>query len=284
MEILSLPDKRLIIDKNWEELRIVFTGDFQYDGPDGACHSKLLRRTIKEESDKGSYFLMLGDYVDAHSPSNRQRIAQANFYDSTLNQIDRIAQITEEELLDIMEPARDRVLGMIHGHHYHQYSTGETSDTRICKELGAVYLGSSAFVDINFKDNSRHKANLRIWMHHGGGGGQKVSSISNWLENRAAYFPDADILVAGHQHKVGAWPIPAITVRDSHIVSIPRWLIGSGSFLRGYLQGSQVNGFPKGNYVEQKGLPPVALGYVAITVRPTRGYEQLEIIPETHAY
>jgi len=285
MELVTAPTRLVRRTLESPEIRIACIGDIQFDGEDGIAHKRLLERVIDYELNKGSIFLGTGDLLDIESPSGRDKLNQALFYDSVRLSLDKVARLLEDELFDVLKDTKDRWLGSVAGHHYHIHSTGETSDTYLCQKLGAPFLGDSAFIDLPLDDGNKHTKKIRIWVHHGSGGGQKTAAISNWLENRAAYF-DAQIMVAGHQSKLAATPIPFLTVIGKEIVSDPRWLIGNGGFLRGYMQGHQIGGRSMGSYVEKKAMPPVALGYVALNISLRRNdvRTMVNIVPEIHAF
>ncbi len=75
----------------------------------------------------------------------------------------------------------------------------------------------------------------------------------------------------GHQTKKPAVPKPRLYVSDRppyRLIAKKKILAGTGGFYQGYLVGSKLSGLPHGTYVEEKGLPPVALGGIIVKIRP----------------
>ena len=84
---------------------------------------------------------------------------------------------------------------------------------------------------------------------------------------------DADVYLIGHQHKLVAAPIDQLYMthkkpyRLRHKTKI---IACTGSFLRGYSEGSKRGSRAQGGYVEKKMLTPVALGGIVLHIRPVR--------------
>ena len=72
---------------------------------------------------------------------------------------------------------------------------------------------------------------------------------------------EADLILAGHTHKLLPAKVPVLYV-DHNGVKLRerlRTFARTGSFLRGYMEGSQT-------YVEAAGYPPTYLGWPTITL------------------
>lgn len=218
-----------------------------------------------------AYMLGMGDMVDVASPSNRARIKAADLYDGVTGALDEIGEQYIEKFLRLTKGTHGRWLGFLGGHHYHDFGDGTTSDTRIAEALGAPYLGSCAFVRVKFaRPNSTERLACTIWCHHGAGGGVRVSSPLNKLDNIMRCF-DADIYLIGHQHKKVAAPMQQLYMTNKaphHLGHRIKLIACTGGYLRGYLQGSKVGNIPTGSYVERFMLPPTALGGIKIHIEP----------------
>ena len=55
--------------------------------------------------------------------------------------------------------------------------------------------------------DSPYRQQLRLRYHHGHGGGGVVTKGTLWPQRRAAWWPDADIVVSGHIHEQWSFPI-----------------------------------------------------------------------------
>ena len=275
MQIISRP---IHVKSETETILVLPVGDIQWLGfPDEDVAIDMLSRHIQWGVDHKAYFIGMGDYIDAFSPSNRARLKEAGLYDSSHRVIDKTADDLLETLYEkALAPSKGRWLGMLEGHHYHQYSDGTTSDQQLCRMLEAPFLGTSAFVRLNFSFGTKtSKGDVKIWAHHGVGSGQRAGAPLNKLELLPAYW-DADIFLMGHHHKKVATPLDRIVAHFPHIgsrtppVLIHKTvlLVGTGGFLKGYVADRRCGPVPRGSYVEMKMLAPVSLGGPLIRIRP----------------
>lgn len=214
----------------------------------------------------------LGDYIDTFSPSNRQRLRAAALYDSAEDVIDEKGlDLTLELYQEYLKPLKGRVLGLLHGHHYMLLKTGETTDQRLCQLLDTRFLGTSAFLRLQFVLGSR-RSNVTIWAHHGCGSGMKAHAPLNKLENIAPYW-DADVFLIGHMTKMATAPVNRVAPRwHGHgapdLVHRKIMLVGCGGFSKGYVERAKQGRVPQGGYVEQRMLNPAALGAPIIRITP----------------
>ena len=260
----------------WEPIKIMPIGDIQFSGHNGPADIKRLRSYLEAGMEQGAYFIGMGDYCDWLSPSNRHRLTQAALYDTAQDVIERAAMQLEDELFEVLEPTKGRWLGLLEGHHFYTHSNGETTDQRLARLLDSRFLGTSCLYRITFRDKlatgSTRSIVFTIWAHHGAGGASSVSAVLLKLEKMVSAF-DADLFLMGHAHRIGAAPLDYITVGSRGIPRMyhkTKLLVATGSFLRGWQQGSTVGGTPRGSYVEQRMLKPVALGGTVITATPKR--------------
>lgn len=271
MEVTSitLPAK----GRNGEPILLMPVGDIQWSGDEKGVALKMLKRHIEWGVEHNAYFLGMGDYIDTLSPSNRQKLAGAGFYDTALKVWDKQAQDLTEEIYDkALAPSRGRWLGLLEGHHYHKFQSGVTTDQILADKLHTKFLGSNAYVRLRFM-NHQNPGDVLIWCHHGVGTGSTSASVLNRLGRISQAFA-ADIYLMGHLHRKVAEPIdytfPVYPPRGGEPVLVHRTRIMActGSFLKGYVVGSREGLTPRGTYVEQKMLNPVALGGVVITIVP----------------
>lgn len=278
MELLNIPipwtDRR-----THEPIIIAPIGDIQWAGKRGPTAKELLKEHIARCQELGAWYIGLGDYIDFLSPSNRQRLKAAALYDTSEDVIDdKALDLVLELYEDYLKPTKGRFLGMTHGHHWHQLKTGETTDQRLCQLLGTTFLGTCAYIRLNFI--KRHKTehgpsqafNVTLFVHHGSGGGQKVTAPLLKLENILPYW-DADIMLIGHMTKQAAAPIPRITPRwigraAPDLIHRRIYIVGCGGFAKGYTEGAMQGKVPMGSYVEQRMLSPTSLGAPIVKITP----------------
>lgn len=274
MEISEfLPSRFTTKSLPWKELRLMPIGDIQYTGlPDDPCDLDRLVRHLEWGVKNDVVFVGMGDYSDFASPSNRQRIKAAALYDAATAVIEDAAERGLNKLKEAMAPTQGRWLGLLEGHHFYEFEDGTTTDQQLARFLGAPFLGSCAMLRLVFRRETNGKRGMPciIWAHHGVGGGQTVAAPLNLLQKVATHF-EADIYLMGHQHKAVSALLDRlyITTHGKPILyDRTKALVATGSFLKGYMQGSKKGGRPQGTYVERRMLMPVALGGPLISITP----------------
>jgi len=253
-----------------EEILIMPIGDSQLGVP--ASDEDKLQRHVDWGISQGAYFINMGDSVDMSSPSNRQRLRHTDFYDGEVRTLHQKAEQDVERYYEIMKATKGRWLGWVRGHHFTDFGDGTTSDTRLCQLLEAPFLGDTALIRLQFEDSKGWTAPVTgdILAYHGSGAGKRLAAPLNLLEQVAGWF-NADIYLTGHHHKKVAGKLDYLFFDDKgKLKHKTKTLACTGSFLKGYLQGSfnPETKLPEGTYVEKGMLPPVTLGGVVIRIRP----------------
>ena len=251
----------------WEDTILMPVGDIQL-GAQG-CDEDRFKRHMEWGMKHNAYFLGMGDYVDVASPSNRHIIRTAKLYDSVQDVLTEGAARAAERFLALTAGSEGRWLGLLQGHHYYEFPDGTTSDTVIAAHLKAPFLGDCAFVRLHFRRGAG-VTTATIWCHHGEGYGRGAGAPLTKLQTIMPFF-DADIYLMGHMHKVVGAPLDQLYMTRSdppHLRYRTKIVAGTGSFLRGHMEGSSNGRRATGSYVEKGMLPPVSLGGVVITIKP----------------
>jgi len=258
----------------WEPLKIMPIGDIQYDGAGGAADLKRLKRHLAWGIRNNVRFVGMGDMIDVLSPSNRQRMAAAGFYDTATTFFDKAVTSLEKELLKVLEPTKGMWLGLVQGHHYYPHLDGTTTDTRFADWLECPYLGDCSIIRLHFKDErSRQGKVLKMWVHHGNGGsGVLPTAIYNKLYHQKVRYPQVRLFLMGHVPQLGNVTLEGLDSEgpagDPHLTHEDTKLVACGGFSRGYQQGSNFAGRAQGGYAEKGMMPPAVLGGVVITITP----------------
>lgn len=268
---MELVAHKLQVPKDCREVIVAPLGDIQWAGRKEHLAYSQLQEYIAEAVERKAWFIGMGDYLDFASPSNRVRLSNANLYDTAQQVIDDKARALADELYaDLLRPTAGRWLGLLEGHHWTHLLTGETTDQYLCQKLRAPFLGTSAYVGLIFRKPDGSTAAVTIWAHHGAGGGQSVAAPVQKLEGMANYW-EADVMIVAHMTKKASgeiqrcYPVwggrmPTIRYKTIH-------LVGAGGWLKGYAERSAQGRTPRGGYVEQRMLRPVALGSSFIRIR-----------------
>lgn len=259
-----------------DTLLLMPVGDIQWSGDRKGVALGMLKRHIEWGVDKGAYFLGMGDYIDTFSPSNRASLRGTKLYDSARAAISaKAVELTEEIYDKALAPSKGRWFGLLEGHHFAEVEGRGTTDQILAEKLESKFLGSSAYVRLKFIRDHKGAGgnNVDIWAHHGAGGGGREGSPLNKLDQVPRMFA-ADIYLMGHQHKKPAATVPYIQPYypkgggEPRLIHRKRILAGTGSFLKGYIEGAKDGSTPRGNYVEQKMLLPLQLGGVLVKITP----------------
>lgn len=261
-----------------DEVLLMPVGDIQYSGDDKAIALGMLKRHVQWGVDHNAYFIGMGDYLDTFSPSNRERLANANLYDTGKGAVDKMAHDLVNELYTkALAPSKGRWLGLLEGHHYHEFKDSTTTDQELADLLGAPALGTSAYARLRFvRPGERGRANdVLIWAHHGTGGGSSISAPINKLAPMIQGFK-ADIYIMGHFTSKDGKPIdyvePVYPKGNSsgkpQLIYRTKILACTGGFMKSYRAQAREGAAPRGNYAEQKMFRPASLGGVLIKIRP----------------
>ena len=262
-----------------EEVRVLPIGDIQFG--EYGCDIDRLERHLKWGMDHDCYFVGMGDYLDPISPSNRRILAGARvgLYDSARELLDEAAEKKLDELKQVLAPTRGRWLGLVSGHHYWPFEDGSTTDTRLAMFLKTKYMGDGAAMTLlhferkTLDGKSSVHGHAKIWYTHGAGSGVTPGGVINRLIRIGETF-FAHVYLMGHAHQKMSLKRPWIDVvptgsNNIRWVSTNRSYAITGGFLKGYDLGrTNAHGYPAASYVEQKMLPPTALGGVLIYIRP----------------
>lgn len=262
------------IELPWKPITICPIGDLQYGSP--GCDVSKVQEYIEDGLRTKAYFLGMGDYHDVLSPSNRQKLASAAFYDNARDWMDKKMMEDIEFLYqEIFKPTKGKWLGMLQGHHWWEFDDSSTTDTELCRRLGAQFLGDCAFIRINFIKDEKTHLKCDIWCHHGSGAGSTVGASLNKMERISGSF-GADLIFTGHANRLGAAQKSSLDLaggmdgKPLRLVHRDRRLVSTGAFDKGYEVGSTAGrtGRAAGGYVEKAMMLPTGLGAPMVHVEP----------------
>lgn len=253
--------------KEGQSLLLVPIGDIHFDTPE--CDRDRLVRFVswvQEQERAGNIVRLLGmgDYLDLASPSERRHLGREVLHDGTYLALDRAKIDAIEEFLGIVGRIGACFLGLITGHHHYIFASrkslgptwqGRSSDEWLAHRLGCSWFGTgTSFIRLQFQ----HQQYLDILALHGAGSAQTAGGRVQKRIRFAEIAPTAHLVISGHDNAKLAYPRSGL---DWEAGMIKRYVIGSGSFQRAYLDEN-----PEAGYVEQQGLVPADLGVVVVTI------------------
>jgi hypothetical protein len=229
-------------------------GDLQWSGKKGPSAVEHIKRHIDRALEFEAWFVGMGDYIDFLSPSNRQRLAGANLYDSAQDVIDEKAhELVEEVYETLLKPTKGRWLGMLEGHHYYE-GRGSTSDQWLADMLDAQFLGTSAYIRVE-------PAGKVLWAHHGQGNSVLPTGPLNKLYHVSHGLAGADVYMIGHTTKVSVSRLsrPTPDWNKGDLTHSDIFLVNTGGFSKSSIVGHRDGYIPRGEYAEVKMLTPSPL-------------------------
>lgn len=216
---------------------------------------------------KDAIFLGMGDYTDGLSTS--ERISLSGIHDTTTRNIGNTQRDWAVKLADELSFMKGRLIGLLGGNHYFQYSNGDTTDHILASLLGTKFLGVCSFIRLSLRMGKKGtKLSYDILAHHGAGGGKLAGSAFNKVEDMQR-VAEADLFLMGHNHAKGCIPgAPRLTMvpgsrQDPVVRERVPWYGRTGSFLKAYEPGCV-------SYNVDAGRPPAALGWIEFQITPRR--------------
>jgi hypothetical protein len=255
------------VSKLNEPIYLIPFGDLHYGSP--LFHKEKWAEFIEWAKDKPRcLFLGMGDYFDMSSTSERKLLLSPDLHESTLETLEEWYEKQVQALYGDIRFMDGNLIGLIEGNHYSVYNSGITTTQHLAQLTKSTYLGTSAFVRLSFTPYPKTTAStcIDIFAHHGTGAARKHGTSLLAVE-RMAEVAEADIYLAGHDHKKTASLASRLQLSptgNKPKLSQRKILLGrTGSFLKGYVPN-------KRSYIARKMLPPTDLGVLKIELTPKR--------------
>jgi len=267
-----------------QSIYVIAVGDIHYSSEKDCDRTRfkgLMEWAQRQESDGAKvFFIGTGDYNEQPSPSERAALVAAKggygLHDTTLEKLDEMMEGMTEEFYEVVEPMRHGFLGLLTGHHYHVYSSGEyrgaRTDEHLAKLIGCPYLGDMAVVTLNLTKPPEGKGYewefkipFSLMAMHGYGSGRTIGAQMGKRIRMAEVMEGLDLYIMGHDNNKAVIPREVLKLNPDSPDGVSyhkQYFIGAGSFQRGYRMGT-----PYGGYVEQLALAPAQLGVNIVCLR-----------------
>jgi len=159
-----------------------------------ACDENAFRAFLEDSDDK-TLFLFGGDLFDAIIVNDRR---YRKSKDKTIS--DAIIDENVNEMVDILKPYADRIIGIGSGNHEDTIvkNCGTDPIGRLCKHLNVENLGYSGLIRLMFSTKTGRGRKVIIRYHHGWGGGSRTQGadltkfskdMSYWQRETAIVIP-----------------------------------------------------------------------------------------------
>jgi len=238
------------LDTQFNELRLVPISDLHYGNP--LCSVKHFLYTVKFIQDHdNAYTYLNGDLVEAVVVDSKGDIFGQRF----------TPQKQRDDVIEMLLPIRDKILGMTTGNHEHRIynKVGVDISQDIAQSLGVPYRPEGMILKIIFGEgNNRTKGRPFVfwgYTSHGYGGARTKSAKAIKAERPAGWVSRADFITISHDHVVNASP-------DVDFIPDNRGTETDNGFLSGKIvehrkELIKTNAYLKwGGYAEMGGFPP----------------------------
>ena len=240
-----------VLSPDFQEIRAIVLSDLHLGNPYSSLNS--FARTIKFIQDNDNCFCWLnGDLLEAVTKQSK-----GDIYTQQLT-----PQQQRDDVLDLLMPIKDKILGMTTGNHEQRIynETGVDLSADIANSLSVPYRPEGMLFKLSFGEgNDFHKDKPFVfWCYitHGFGGARTKGAKAVKVERVGAWLPRCDFIAMSHDHVVNVAPdVDFIPDNRGTIDKETGFLSGAISAHRKIL--IKTNAFLKwGGYSESLGFPP----------------------------
>lgn len=236
---------------NYTETRFRGTGSIRFIGDvhfgDSNCKKDRLERDLKWCRANNVRIVTTGDLFNVAGRSTVSGVVGNNF-----NEYD--------ELVKMLEPYKDLIIGSIEGNHETRMTKefGFSPTQYLCSTLKIPYLGTSCVIRVMCGERigNRTKENYFVYCHHTAGGGATQGAKANIITRLRDVVEGCDVYCGGHTHQLSAIPqdVYKPSMQGKCLEKRTIWFVGCGSYLD----------YPEG-YAETSMLKPSTIGSPIIT-------------------
>lgn len=244
--------------KDWEQW-VLLTSDRHWDHP----HSDhiLQRRHLKQAIERNAFIIDVGDFFCAMQGKYDKRASKSSVREE--HQVDNYLDALVNTAAEFFEPYAKNFLVIARGNHETAIAKRHETDLtqRLVKQLNdragsQIQAGGyGGWVRFVFKSQMKtgkpgKSKSFNIKYFHGSGGGGVVTKGTLWPTRRAAYTPDADIVLTGHIHEQWMFPVTRERLSERGEVYIDRQIhLSIPSYKNEYQDGAM------GWWVETEKMP-----------------------------
>lgn len=267
--------RRLIYSSITEKFTLYHLTDWHVGAK--AFNEKLFKRDVREiEENPNAYWIGGGDYIDGICHVGDKRYKPETLASWVLGETD-VMSVQADYAVSLIKPIAHKCLGLVEGNHEWTAHNHYSRDiyAYIVKQIaqlagvepGALALGAGGFILPTFARqagaaNTANHWRLRIFAHHGFGGGRLPGGHALTLGRALADF-EADLILMGHRHVMSV--VPKVVQR--HNGTFTRYGVFMPSYLNSTLE-PRADGMPVDTYPELMGLPATPVGAFPIEICP----------------
>ena len=181
-----------------QEITVCPLGDIHIEHD---CDIKRLEKDLEEIEKNGYYTLLIGDIFDVGFLNNIKDLKAHGDLNTAMEATKRL-----------LNPIKDRILGMVDGNHDIRVSKAIGFDIirELASDLNIPYSSGQAILDLHIGNRGKNKRVGRyaysIALIHGWGGGRTAGAKANKITQFADMWEGIDLFVMGHVHSPMSMP------------------------------------------------------------------------------
>ena len=241
---------------------------------------KHLTKFLKDAEEYQNWHLIgLGDHMECVVPSDFKRWHTSEVVRPPDDYEGGILDWQEDQLVEVLEPYKDKLIGLGMGNHEYQILRRHEHDPHasVCHKLNCTNLGYSCLLRLDLRRRSGDSyggvSSVVFYMHHGWGGNSRTEggNVTKYSHTLKTYW--ADVYVFGHTHDQFTRKIPRLSIdQKGKLHHRDAVLVNSGTFKKTLTDDTVPS------WEEKMGFPPRALGGVTIELTPQRrGRPKIEV-------
>ena len=242
--VYKVKTRTILINSLTDKIKIWFFGDIhKFTKSCDEDRWKWFLKKAKENHDKHTYYMGMGDYMDFASSSEQTAlIKNPALHDQTIIDLGDLVKKRNKSLAKEMSFMKPNILGMIDGNHNWKFTDGTTGTQDLADRLGTEYLGWLCHLTLRIRietEKAHRQKNIYIAACHGKAGGKSRGNSLNQLDDLFKIMPMSDIFAMGHDHQRFAVPqsvlIPSTSPNgDTTLKQKRQFFLRSGSFKKAY--------------------------------------------------
>lgn len=248
------------IRAGWEQ-HVLLQSDEHWDNPH--CDRALYRKHLDEAMELRAPVLKYGDLFCAMQGKFDKRASKSDIRPEHNhgNYLDRLVETAAEwhrpyaSIMCVAGPGNHET-AILKRHETH-LTAKFVERLRVLEPKSPICMGGfSGWVRFQFNAHIVRQRSLRLWYHHGYGGGGPVTRGVIQSNRRAVYMANADIIATGHTHDSWIVPIERIELTKRNAIRRTRqYHVSSPGYKDEYADGH-------GGWHIERGGPPKPLGAV----------------------
>lgn len=243
---------------DWEQWGLL-TADRHRDNP--KSNRKLQDHHMKQAQERGAFVIDVGDTFDAMQGKTDRRSDKGDMMEPMNTSAYLNALV--EDAADFYDQYADNVALIGEGNH----ETAKVKNQEYSLLDGLIYAlhraghthiirgGYRGWIRFSFEHESGGKRqSMLAYYHHGSGGGGPVTKGVIQTARKAAYLPDANIVLGGHIHEEWVVPITRVKVLESgREIADTQYHVQLPTYKEEFLNAM-------GGFHHEKGGPPKPVG------------------------